>query len=205
MDAVHATGMMLPLVDWIAIGLCLAGVLLGLRTGLGRSFALMLWLLAALWLGTNLSATIVGWMPNTSPPNDPHAQLITFGIVAGVVLFVPVLGRLLGGAAGKKKKDKAPPTHKPFGALVGLFNAVLFLTLLLPFLTHLDAVAKDLDRATAPRWAADFAGHMTYLYPAVHHAALLGATGAAPAVGAAGAAGAAGEAGASDAAGAAGK
>jgi len=179
MDAVHATEKMLPLVDWIAIGLLLAGVLQGLRTGLGRAFALMLWVLAALWLGTNLSATIVGWMPNTTAPDDPHAQLITFGIVAGVVLFVPILGRLLGGAAGKKKKDKAPPTHKPFGALVGLFNAVLLVTLLLPFLTHLDAVAKDVERAKAPRWAADFAGHVPYLYPAVHREALLGTTGTA--------------------------
>lgn len=177
MDAAHAPDLLLPIIDWIAIGLCLAGVLLGLRTGLGRSFALLLWLLAALWLGTNLSATIVRWMPNTTTPDDPHAQLVTYGIVAGVVLLVPIFGRLLGGAAGKKKKDKAPPTHKPFGALVGLFNAVLLVTLLLPFLIKLEAVDKDLAQATSPRWAATFAGHMTYLYPAVHRDALLGAAG----------------------------
>ena len=180
MDAAHAPEMLLPLIDWIAIGLCLAGVLLGMRAGLGRSFALLLWLLAALWLGTNLSAHIVSWMPNTTTPDDPHAQLITYGIVAGVVLLVPILGRLLGGAAGKKKKDKAPPTNKPFGALVGLFNAVLLVTLLLPFVCKLQAVSKELAKATSPRWAADFAGHMTYLYPAVHREALLAATGTMP-------------------------
>lgn len=169
--------MLLPLIDWIAIGLCLAGVLLGMRTGLGRAFAFLLWLLAALWLGANLSARIVSWMPNTTTPDDPHAQLVTFGIVATVVLLVPILGRLLGGAAGKKKKDKGPPTHKPFGALVGLFNAVLLVTLVLPFVCKLEAVSRELSHAKAPAWAADFAGHMTYLYPAVHREALLAATG----------------------------
>ncbi|HZL99126.1 MAG TPA: CvpA family protein, partial [Planctomycetota bacterium] len=133
----ESTGALLAAIDWVAIGLCLAGALLGMRTGLGRSFALLLWLLAALWLGTQLSGRIVGWMPNTAEPNDPHAQRVTYAVIAGVVLLVPVIGRLLGGAAGKKKQDKSPPTHKPFGALVGLFNAVLFATLLLWLLAAL--------------------------------------------------------------------
>jgi uncharacterized membrane protein required for colicin V production len=169
MNPAHA---LLPLVDWIAIGLLLAGALLGLRSGLGRAFAFLLWLLAALWLGTHLSAQIVSWMPNTTPPDDPHAQRIAFGVVAAVVLLVPVFGRLLGGAAGKKKQDKAPPTHKPFGALVGLFNAVLLVTLLVPFLLGVSMVAQGAEQATAPRWAAAFADQMTYLYPAVHRDAL---------------------------------
>ena len=76
---------------------------------------------------------------------------MTYGIVAAVVLAVPVLGRLLGGAAGKKKKDKGPPTHKPFGALVGLFNALLIVTLALPFLATIDVVSKTFERATARR------------------------------------------------------
>lgn len=176
MDAAHATAAataaLLPVADWIAIGLCLAGALLGLRSGLGRSFALLLWLLAALWLGTHLSARIVTWMPNTTTPDDPAARRVAFAVVAGVVLLVPLLGRLLGGAAGKKKADKAPPTHKPFGALVGLFNAVLLVTLVLPFLIDVPVLSKDVERAHAPRWAADFAGHMSYLYPAVHQEAL---------------------------------
>ena len=169
MDAAHA---LLPIVDWVAIGLLLAGALLGLRSGLGRAFAFLLWLLAALWLGTHLSAQIVTWMPNTTTPDDPHAQRIAYGVVAGVVLLVPVFGRLLGGAAGKKKKDKAPPTHKPFGALLGLFNAVLLATLLLPFLLAFSVVAQGADQATAPRWAAAFADQMAYLYPPVHREAL---------------------------------
>jgi uncharacterized membrane protein required for colicin V production len=169
MNAAHA---LLPVVDWIAIGLLLAGVLLGLRSGLGRAFAFLLWLLAALWLGTHLSAQIVSWLPNTTVPDDPHAQRIAYGVVAGVVLLVPVFGRLLGGAAGKKKQDKAPPTHKPFGALVGLFNAILLLVLLLPFLLGLDAIAQGTERASSPRWAAAFARQMAYLYPAVHRDAL---------------------------------
>ena len=176
MDAAHATAAatiaLLPVADWIAIGLCLAGALLGLRSGLGRSFALLLWLLAALWLGTHLSARIVTWIQNTTTPDDPQARRVAFAVVAGVVLLVPRLGRLLGGAAGKKKADKAPPTHKPFGALVGLFNAVLLLTLVLPFLIDVPVLSKDVERAHAPRWAADFAGHMSYLYPSVHQQAL---------------------------------
>ena len=175
MDAAHATVALLPVADWIAIGLCLAGVLLGLRSGLGRAFALLLWLLAALWLGTHLSARIVTWMPNTTTPDDPQARRVAFAVVAGVVLLVPLLGRLLGGAAGKKKEDKAPPTHKPFGALVGLFNAVLFVTLVLPFLISVPVLAKDAEHAHSPRWAADFAGHMSYLFPAVHQEALASA------------------------------
>ena len=169
MNATHA---LLPVVDWIAIGLLLAGILLGLRAGLGRAFAFLLWLLAALWLGTHLSAQIVSWLPNTTAPDDPHAQRVAYGVVAGVVLLVPVFGRLLGGAAGKKKADKAPPTHKPFGALVGLFNAILLLVLLLPFLLGLDAVAQGAARARSPRWAAAFARQVAYLYPAVHRDAL---------------------------------
>ena len=179
MDAAHAaaaaTVALLPVADWIAIGLCLAGVLLGLRSGLGRSFALLLWVLAALWLGTHLSARIVSWMPNTTTPDDPAARRVAFAVVAGVVLLVPLFGRLLGGKAGKKKEDKAPPTHKPFGAIVGLFNAVLLVTLVLPFLVSVPMLGKDAERAHAPRWAADFASHMSYLYPAVHQEALASA------------------------------
>src|SRR5262245_38998689 len=179
MDAAHATAVatagLLPVADWIAIGLCLAGTLLGLRSGLGRSFALLLWVLAALWLGTHLSARIVSWMPNTTSPDDPQARRVAFAVVAGVVLLVPLFGRLLGGKAGTKKEDKAPPTHKPFGALVGLFNAVLLITLVLPFAISVPVLAKDADRAHAPRWAADFASHMSYLYPAVHQEALASA------------------------------
>jgi uncharacterized membrane protein required for colicin V production len=169
MNAAHA---LLAVVDWISIGLLLTGVLLGLRSGLGRAFAFLLWLLAALWLGTHLSAQIVSWLPNTTTPDDPHAQRIAYGVVAGVVLLVPVFGRLLGGSAGKKKKDKGPPTHKPFGALLGLFNALLLLVLLLPFLLGIDAVAQGAERAYSPRWAAAFAHQMAYLYPAVHRDAL---------------------------------
>ena len=169
MDTAHA---LLPIVDWIAIGLLLGGVLLGLRSGLGRAFAFLLWLLAALWLGTHLSAQIVSWLPNTTSPDDPHAQRIAYGVVAGVVLLVPVFGRLLGGAAGKKKADKGPPTHKPFGALVGLFNAILLLVLLLPFLLGLDTLRQGAERARSPRWGAAFARQMAYLYPAVHRDAL---------------------------------
>lgn len=176
MDAAHATAAataaLLPVADWIAIGLCLAGVLLGMRSGLGRSFALLLWVLAALWLGTHLSGRIVTWMPNTTTPDDPAARRVAFAVVAGVVLLIPLFGRLLGGAAGKKKEDKAPPTHKPFGALVGLFNAVLLITLVLPFVISVPVLAQDAELAHAPRWAADFAGHMSYLYPSVHQEAL---------------------------------
>jgi uncharacterized membrane protein required for colicin V production len=178
MDAARASELGMAMVDWVAIGLCLAGLLLGMRAGLGRSFALLLWLLAALWLGANLSAKIVGWLPNTATPEDPQAQRIAYVVVVGVVLLVPVLGRLLGGAAGKKKKDKGPPTHKPSGALVGLFNVVLLLTLLLPFLAKVELIGQDFAQGRAPRWASGFADQMAYLYPQVHRDALREAVGA---------------------------
>jgi len=172
-----ATGdFLLPLPDWIAIAILLAGLLAGAVSGLARSFALLLWMVAALWLGHHLSDRVVQWLPNSVDPEDPvalaGARLAAFGAIAALVLLVPLATRLLGGAAGKKKAGESAQ-HKPFGALVGLAVAVLFVTLTLPWLLRIEPLRESWGRAATPELAASVAGHLTYLYPPAHRQALL--------------------------------
>jgi len=168
----------LPLVDWLAIAICVAGLFVGAMSGLGRSFGILLWLLAAIWLASHLSGVVVGWLPNSTGPNDPNARLIAFGSIAGFILSLPVLARMLTGPNGKKK-DKLPDrgVQKPSGALVGLLTAVLFLTLALPFVYRLRVMGDDFGRAYAPRKAASVAEHMSFLYPDAHRDALRNSVG----------------------------
>jgi hypothetical protein len=163
----------LPLVDWLAIAVCAAGLFVGAMSGLGRSFGILLWLLAAIWLAHHLSGVVVGWLPNTTDPSDPNARLTAFGSIAGFILSLPLLGRILAGPSGKKK-ERLPDrgVQKPSGALVGLLTAVLFLTLALPFVARLTVMGGDFGRAYAPRRASSVAEHMTFLYPDAHRAAL---------------------------------
>lgn len=160
----------LPLVDWLAIAICIAGLLVGGMSGLGRSFGILLWLLAAIWLASHLSGVVVGWLQNTS---DPNAQLMAFGGIAGFILSLPILARILTGPSGKKK-ERLPDrgVQKPSGALVGLLTAVLFLTLALPFVYRFQFMGSDFAQAYAPRKASSVADHMTFLYPDAHRDAL---------------------------------
>jgi uncharacterized membrane protein required for colicin V production len=162
----------LAVVDVVVIAACLLGVLAGALAGLGRAFALLLWLLVALFLGHHLSGRVASWLPNSVEPGDRQAVLVTYVVLAGIVMTVPVLNRLFGGMSGKKKKDGAPRTHKPFGALVGLLVAVLTVTALLPFLGHVPALDGGFREGHSPAWAADFADNMTYLYPPAHRETL---------------------------------
>jgi len=169
--------LLLPPIDWLVLLLLAAGTLLGSAAGLSRSFALLLWTLAALWLGDHLSARVVDWMPNAIDPADPgsrdRVQLAACALIALLVLALPVAGRIVGGAAGRKKSDAAG-THKTFGALTGLVVTVLLLTLFLPFARHRRWVGDDWTLAHAPRAAAGVAGGAAWLYPEAQRAALRG-------------------------------
>jgi uncharacterized membrane protein required for colicin V production len=162
---------LLPIVDWLAIALVVAGVALGAVAGLARAFGALLWVVAALWLAHHLSGRVVSWMPNSAEPDDPAALRAAFGVLAAIVLLVPVLVRVLGGSGGKKKAG-AEPQHKPFGAVVGLVVAALLLVLLLPFVRGLPFVGDGYAQAVAPAVAGEVAEHATYLYPDAHREAV---------------------------------
>ena len=175
MDPLNSGEFALPLLDWIVIAVLLAGLVGGALAGLARSFGMLLWMVAALWLGHHLSGHVVDWMPNTADPADPVAtanlRQLAFGVIAALVLLIPVLARVVGGAAGKKKEGEAAQ-HKPFGALVGLVVATLFVTLALPFADRLGPLQESYTRANAPDMAAEFADNLTYLFPPAHRQAL---------------------------------
>lgn len=162
------TDFLFPLLDWLALLLCLAGALLGAWGGLPRAFALLLWTLAALWLGRNLSAHLAGWMPNSVDPSDPagaaRLQRAAFLVVVGLVLAVPVLGRLLGGAGGKKKARPATE-HRGYGAVAGLATAVLLVAAGLHLLRPVPGLGAAWSRAAAPPAAAAVADNAAWLYP----------------------------------------
>ncbi|HEX5008878.1 MAG TPA: CvpA family protein [Planctomycetota bacterium] len=164
---------LLPLLDWLSLLACLAGAFLGAAAGLPRAFGLLLWTLAALWLGHHLSAHVVDWMPNAVDPADPSSraavQLPAFLIIACIVLLLPLAGRILGGASGKKRAgDKGH--HKPFGALTGLVVAALLVTLAMPFVRGLTWLGWA--RAAAPACAEVVASNAAWLFPAAHRDAL---------------------------------
>jgi len=165
---------LLPLLDWLSLLACLAGAFLGAAAGLPRAFGLLLWTLAALWLGHHLSAHVVDWMPNAVDPANPSSraavQLPAFLIIACIVLLLPLAGRILGGASGKKRGDKGQ--HKPFGALTGLVVAVLLVTLAMPFARRVPWIGEGWERAVAPSCASVVAENALWLFPKAHREAL---------------------------------
>ena len=165
-----------PLIDWFVLLLVLGGTALGAVVGLSRAFALLLWTLAALWLGHHLSARVVDWMPNSADPADPVAraavQRPAFATIAALVLALPLAARLLGGPSGRKKAG-AKGQQRAFGGLVGLVVTLLLLTLALPLLHALPVVGDGWEQATSPAWAAALADNVAWLFPAAHREALL--------------------------------
>ena len=164
----NASDLLLPLLDWLALLACLAGALLGARSGLPRAFALLLWTLAALWLSRHLASHVAGWMPNSVDPADPQAagriERPAFALLVAVVLAVPLVGRLIGGSGGKKKAGPEGQ-HKGFGAVAGLAVAVLLVTLALPFVRGVRWLGAGWERAAAPACASAVAEHAAWLYP----------------------------------------
>jgi len=171
-----STDFLLPLLDWLALLLCLAGALLGARSGLPRAFALLLWTLAALWLARHLSAHVAGWLPNSVDPADPDAagrlERPAFALLVAAVLAVPVVGRLLGGAGGKKRKAGKEGQHRGFGAVAGLAVAVLLVVSVLPFARGVGWLEAQWTRAAAPAAASAVAENAAWLYPPALRAAL---------------------------------
>ncbi len=161
----------LPIFDWLAVLVLLAGLAFGALSGLARTFGMLLWLLAALWLGAQLAAQFVEWMPNSAKADDPAAVLTAYGLIAAVVLLLPVVARIIGGAAGKKKQG-AEVRHKAFGAVTGLLVATLVLTWTAPWVHRFDVLARGWPNGHAPRAALQVADHATYLFPAAHREAL---------------------------------
>ena len=160
-----------PLIDWIALAALLAGLACGAMSGLARSFGMLLWLLAALWLGTHLAAQFVSWMPNSAKANDPAAVLTAFGLIAAVVVLLPILARIIGGAGGKKKEG-GEAKHKASGALVGLLAGTLLFCWAAPFAYRYEFLAKGWKDGRAPRAASAIADNVTYLFPEAHREAL---------------------------------
>ena len=175
MSPAPSSDLLLPWLDWLSLLACLAGAFLGAAAGLPRAFGLLLWTLAALWLGHHLSAHVVDWMPNAVDPADPASreavQLPAFLVIAALVLLLPLAGRILGGASGKKRAG-AKGQHKPFGALTGLVVAVLLVVLLLPFTRRLPWLGAGWERAAAPACAAVVADNAAWLFPEAHRNAL---------------------------------
>lgn len=172
-----STGFLLPPLDWLALLLCLAGALLGARSGLARAFALLLWTVAALWLARHLSAHVAGWLPNSIDPAEPGAagrlQRAAFALLVAVVLAVPAVGRLVGGPGGKKKAGPQGQ-HRGFGAVAGLAIAVLLVTAALPFARGVRWLGDDWPRAASPAGASAVADNAAWLYPPALRDALRG-------------------------------
>ena len=159
----------LAIIDLIAMGLLAMGVIMGLMRGLGPAFGMFLWLLVALWLSTVLTPVILDWMPNSS--GDVTAQLTAYGVVASVLLLLPALARLLGGAGGKKKKDPEA-TYRPFGVLIGLLSAMLFFTLLAPYAYRVSFVSKNFGEGNFPSLAVYVSENVNWLFHDSHRSAL---------------------------------
>jgi hypothetical protein len=156
-------------IDIIAVSILVMGAITGILRGLGPVFGMLLWLMASLWLGSVLTPVILGWMPNS--PSDASAQLSAFGLVSGVLLVLPALARLLGGAGGKKKKDPVPQ-FRPFGVLVGLVCACIFFTLLTPYAHRVSWVSANFQNGSFPVLAREISDSASWLFPTSHRNAL---------------------------------
>ncbi|MDG2148728.1 MAG: CvpA family protein [Planctomycetota bacterium] len=156
-------------IDIIAVALMLMGVAMGLMRGLGPAFGMLLWLMVSLWLARTLTPTVLGWMPNS--PIDTSSQLSAFGLIAGLLLVLPALARLLGGAGGKKKEDPAAQ-HRGFGVLVGIACAGILFTLLAPYANRMQWVSSTFGRGAFPVMAEQVSDGASWFFPAAHREAL---------------------------------
>lgn len=175
MDAARDMTLSLPVIDLVAAGLLLLGLAWGLLRGLTRIFAALLWILLALGLGTTLAPVLLEQMPNTEVDDLGLATLNAFGVLAGVLLLLPVLARLLGSGGGKAKKaEDKPVTQRVFGAITGVAAAALVTTLIMPFALRVEALAGTADEARAPDMAVSLAESLALLYPQELGASLRG-------------------------------
>ena len=175
MDGVRDMTSGVPAIVLVSAGLLILGLLWGLLRGLAPLFGSLLWVLLALGLGTTLAPVVLAQMPNTPLDHEGAAALDAFGVLAGVVLLLPVLARLLGSGAGKRKppKDRAA-AQRVFGAVTGLAVATLITTLVMPFALRLPTLADNDRQARAPTLAEGLAESLGLLYPAEVGASLRG-------------------------------
>ena len=116
----------LAVIDWIALALLIGGYFYGLNKGLGAIFGMMLWLIAAMWVGRVLAPSLLEWMPNTSEAaGNWHSQFLAYGGITGTLLVLPLMGKILTRRSQRKEKS-AEPQSKHFGSLVGAAAAGLF-------------------------------------------------------------------------------
>ncbi len=162
----------LALIDWVGVGALVLGYFYGLNKGLGPVFGMMLWLIAAMWIGRSLAPILLGWVADPQDAQNWHTQFMAYGGVTGMLLALPILGRIFGGRDGKKQAGGEEPHNKHFGSLVGVVCACLFFTLSCPYAHRFEFVAKSYDTAAAPAVAIRLAEHMAYLYPPAHLQAL---------------------------------
>ncbi|MCB9899579.1 MAG: CvpA family protein [Planctomycetes bacterium] len=172
MDRLAERAAALPLADLLTLAVLLAGAAWGIVRGLGRSFGSLLWTLLGLWLASVLAPILLGWMPNTDGVERPSTLVDTYGVLAALVLVLPLVARLLGGTGGGKKRAEDAGSHRAFGALTGFGSACLLVTLALPFAWRLDTLAARSAGARAPRAAAHVADALALLYPDAFREAL---------------------------------
>lgn len=154
----------LAVFDWIALALVVLGLVFGLMRGLGSAFAALLWTVAALWLGSSLAPTVLGWMPNTASADDARALTSTWGAIAAVIVALPLVGKAVGGSLGRKADDHL--SHNRYmGGLVGLLIAVLVTTATSVFAPRVDATAAGFGGAFAPEVARTVSDQARFLYP----------------------------------------
>jgi hypothetical protein len=156
-------------IDFIAIALMIMGIVMGIMRGLGPAFGMLLWLMVSLWLARELTPTVLGWMPNS--PSDAGSQLSAFGFISGLLLVLPALARLLGGAGGKKKEDPAAQ-NRPFGVLVGIACAGILFTLLAPYANRVSWVSDTFGKGRFPVMAEEVSTRASWFFPAAHQNAL---------------------------------
>lgn len=171
MDRITAWVPELAAVDILALAIIVLGVLVGTMRGLGPVFGMLLWVSLALWISSAAMPVVLGWMPNTADPGDPAAQRVAYGLLTAVLLGLPALARLLGGAAGKKKEEPEPE-YKLFGVLVSVVTSLLLFTLIAPYTTKVQLMAKTFDKGLSPIIASEVAGYATWLYPEAHRSKL---------------------------------
>jgi len=157
----------MAVIDWIAIALLLGGLFMGFNKGLGKVFAMLLWLVAAMWLGKSLAPRIIDWMPNAAGDVPESSQFTAYGAVAAVVLGLPLVAKILGGPLGKKKTGDAEVYNNYMGSLVGVVNAALFFTLLVPYAYRLEFVNSSYPTARSPAVASVVADSVSFLYPTI--------------------------------------
>ncbi len=165
--AVETWTLEMAVIDWIAIALLLGGLFMGFNKGLGKVFAILLWLVAAMWLGKSLAPRIIEWMPNSGGDAPDGGQFAAYGSIAAVVLGLPLVAKLLGGPLGKKKTGDAEVYNNYMGSLVGLVNATLFFTLVVPYAYRLEFVSSSYPTARSPAVASIVADNVSFLYPPV--------------------------------------